>query len=61
MINLQPIFYELNWSFSKCPSLNESQPRLDSIEHDDNRDLDPDLRLADDASELPTLHGPTMR
>ena len=37
-----------------------SQPRLDSREHDDDRYLDPGLQLADDASELPTSHGPTM-
>ena len=59
MINMQPIFYELNWSFSNY--LNKSQPRLDAREHDNDHNLDSDLRLADNVYKLSTSHGPTMR
>ena len=37
-----------------------NEPQLNIGFHDDDCDLGPDLRLAGDAYELPTIHAPTM-
>ena len=59
MMNMQPIFK--TEAFQTVLVWTNLSQRLDSREHDNDFDLDLGLRLADDAYELPTSHGPTMR